>query len=186
MVIKRFVEQIYAGRKRKNGEPVTAHLFGVREILVAEGVTEHTLLEAALLHDILEDTDLTPEYLALRFGEKTAKLIDMLSKNPCWNTSYCKMKSSMDEIEVSWLDYPEAMAIKMADRLHNLYTIDGFKKEKQQEYLEETIELLIPVFERTLKKNNLGYLKNVIFSLLKKLRDESLAIYQRLYSKITI
>ena len=186
MVIKQFVEQIYEGRKRKNGEPVTAHLYGVMNILAAEGVTEQTILNASLLHDILEDTDLTLDYLSLRFGEKTAKLIDLLSKNPCWNTSYCKMKSSMDEIEVSWLDYPEAMAIKMADRLHNLYTIDGFKKEKQQEYLEETIELLIPVFERTLKKNNLGYLKSVIFNLLKKLRDESLTIYQRLYSNIKV
>lgn len=180
MHVKSLIEYVYAGRKRKNGEPVTAHLYGVRNILVEEGIHEESMLDTALLHDILEDTDLTLDYLALKFGDKTAKLVDLLSKDPAWNTSYCRMKSSMDEIELSWIDYPEAVTIKMADRLHNLYTIDGFKPEKQREYIQETEEVLFPIFERIYEQNNLGRLKKVIYNLLQRLRKEIQLIDERL------
>jgi len=124
--------------------------------------------------------------LALKFGDKIGKLVEILSKNSDWNTSYCKMKSSMDEIEGSWEDYPEAVVIKMADRLHNLYTIDGFNTAKQEEYIQETEELLIPVFERIYESKNFSHFKTVIEKLLAKLKAEVAHIQKSLLSKAAL
>jgi GTP diphosphokinase / guanosine-3',5'-bis(diphosphate) 3'-diphosphatase len=169
MDISHFLDFLYAGKKRKNGEPAVSHFFAVRDILKAEGVREEYILNAALLHDVMEDHNLSLEYLVLKFGEKVAKLVEILSKNPGWNTSYVKMKSSMDEVESSWADYPEAVMIKMADRLHNLRTAEGLPAERRLDYVEETYEILIPLFETILKTNKLGYYRQVMKSLLAKI-----------------
>lgn len=180
MNIDNFLDFLYAGKKRKNGQPVVSHFYAVRDILKAEGIKEESILNAALLHDVIEDRHLNFEYLALKFGDKVAKLVEILSKNPGWNTSYVKMKSSMDLVESSWADYPEAIIIKMADRLHNLRTAEGLKLERRREYIEETNGILIPLFEYVLKTNKLGYYKNVINNLLKKITGAVASIKKNL------
>ena len=180
MDINHFLDFLYSGKKRKNGEPAVSHFYAVRDILKAEGIKEESILNAALLHDVMEDHNLNYEYLALKFGDKVAKLVEILSKNPAWNTSYCRMKSSMDGVASSWADYPEAVVIKMADRLHNLRTVEGLKPEKRRIYMEETYEILIPLFESILKTNKLGYYKKVIKSLLKKIIRAAASIKKQL------
>lgn len=152
MNIELFLDRLYQQKRRKTGEPAVNHLYAVRQLLVEQGVDDDEVLTAALLHDVLEDTDLSRDYLSLRFGDRVAHIVNLLSKKEMWNTSYCRMKSAMDEMEAEWTEYPEAIVIKMADRLHNLMTIHGFDAEKQKEYLAETEETLMPVFELILEK----------------------------------
>jgi hypothetical protein len=180
VIANNFIEHVYAGRTRKNGKPVTTHLYGVRDILIEAGIRDESVLNAALLHDILEDTDLDLEILAVKFGEKTANLVKLLSKNPFWKTSFCRMKSFMDELEIYCVDYPEALLIKLADRLHNLYTIDGFKLDKQRDYVRETMEILMPVFYRTVRNNNLGEYKKATMEILSMIRHEIESINEKL------
>ncbi len=146
--IEPLIDYLYKGRKRKNGEPYARHSYAVRDILAEQGVNDPTVLAAALLHDVLEDTYISREYLVLRFGRKIARIVHLLSKNPAWHTGYCRMKSNIDEMELLWRRYPETVLIKIADRLHNIRTIKGFSAAKQQEYLAETEHMLLPFFRR--------------------------------------
>jgi GTP pyrophosphokinase len=176
MKIEDFLDFFYGGKKRKNGEPAVSHCYEVRKILKEAGIKEESILNAAMLHDVIEDYFLNSEYLSLKFGEKVAKLVDILSKNPAWNTSYCKMKSSMDEVEGSWADYPEAVVIKMADRLHNLRTAEGLKPKKRIEYLEETDEILVPLFECIIRDNPSSHYRPAMKKLLIKIRRAATAL----------
>ncbi|MDF2379601.1 MAG: HD domain-containing protein [Candidatus Gracilibacteria bacterium] len=180
MRTERFIEKLYYGKKRKTGHPFTSHMYAVKQALVNLGVSDEEVLEAALLHDVLEDTDLSKNYLALRFGERVAHIVYLLSKRDVWNTGYCKMKSNMDEMESAWIQYPEAIIIKMSDRLHNLQTIQGFSVPKQREYIQETHETLLPVFKMILEKVPLETYKKVVESLYGQLKKELQAIQLRL------
>ena len=166
------VAVLYDGKKRKTGEPAVTHLYAVRDILSAHGINDQTILDAALLHDVLEDTSLSEDYLELRFGAKVISIIRILSKNAQFHTPFVKMKSTLDEIESVLRIHPEALVIKMADRLHNLRTLHGFDQEKQHEYLEETHTLLLPLFQRIVESNHLGSLHETSVALLKELAEE--------------
>ena len=174
------IEFVYRHKKRKTGEGYVTHLYAVKRILQEEGVSDPTILNAALLHDVLEDTQIPKEYLAIKFGKRVADIVWVLSKDSRWKTDYCKMKSNLDEIAME--KYPAAMLIKMADRLHNLQTIHGFLPEKQQEYLDETKQMLVPVFKNLINKMCLGELRNYGVSILRKLNQEIRNIeYRNLY-----
>jgi (p)ppGpp synthase/HD superfamily hydrolase len=174
------LEHLYRGKKRKTGDPAVSHLFEVKKILEDEGITEETILNAALLHDVLEDININKEYISYKFGDRVLKLVELMSKETIWHTSFCRAKSNLDEMEMVIKDYPETIIIKMADRLHNLETIRGFKIEKQKEYLNETKTLLIPLFECALKRSNFVNYKKVIKSLLEKINKEIKIIENRL------
>ena len=170
MNIKALIEHIHRKQKRKTGEPYTSHLYAVREILQNEGITNQTTLNAALLHDSIEDCpNVTREYLATIFGKRLAEIVAIISKNQSWNTRHCQNKNYVDTMEASWPEYPEVVLIKMADRLHNLRTIEGFNSRKQYKYLKETKELLLPMFLRIIAINNSGDLKKYMESLHEKI-----------------
>jgi len=180
MQISDLLEHVHRGQKRKGGEPYTSHLYAVCDILKNEGIKEKTVLDTALLHDILEDSSISKEYLALKFGDRVADIVEFLTKNIAWNTAYCRTKSNLDEMEMIWGEYPEAVIIKMADRLHNLRTISGFSLPKQHDYLTETTECLLPLFTKILKKIQVGYFKKYMRGLLTKLKHESRSITKHL------
>lgn len=168
-----FIEKKYGSSKRANGAYTTTHLYAVRDILDREGIKDEDILDAALLHDMIEDfPEISREELSKNFGEKVAEIVELVSKDPDWNTPYCKMKSNLDAMEhISW-ECPEAILIKMADRLHNLWTLEGFSLEKQKEYIEETKGLLIPMFTRILRQEEDKKIKKYMQSLLQKLIRE--------------
>ena len=171
MNIEALVEHIHRRQKRKTGEPYTSHLYAVRDILVEAGVRDKKIIAAALLHDSLEDTDISKEYLQFRFGDKVTKIVDLVSKKAFWNTKFCKMKSKMDEMEQMCQEYPEAVLIKMADRIHNLETLHVFPLAKQRAKMKETNDLLIPLFHKIVKQERWQHLS---------------PIFQILYSKISL
>lgn len=148
MSIPDFLESLYEGQKRKTGENATSHFYAVKEILETAGVTEKYILDAALLHDVLEDTPATKGHLVSKFGKTIANMVEILSKEEMWHTRYCKLKSYVYTLETCAIYYPEIILIKMADRLHNLQTIHVFSPKKKEEYLIETTDYLMPIFEK--------------------------------------
>ncbi len=175
-----FIEIVHQGQKRKTGDAYTSHLYAVRGLLTNAGVSEPHVLEAALLHDCLEDGDISKEYLSFRFGPAIADIVDVLSKESTWHTNYCRMKSYLGELEHAWALYPEAIVIKIADRLHNLQTLDGFPVQKRVEYLQETTQELLPLF-RTLQRDKVvGQYSGPLQCLLTALENEVRVASQRL------
>lgn len=174
MNIEALVDLLHHGQMRKTGEPYTSHLYAVRNILIEEGICDKVILESALLHDALEDSDITREYLSLWFGNQVAGIVEAVTKSPSWNTSYCRMKSNLSEMQLAWIKYPEAILVKMADRLHNLRTIQGLPPHKWPLYLEETKTHLLPLFSQIMNNRLVRCLSflAVMESLLSKLQQE--------------
>lgn len=162
-------KEVHREQKRKTGDPYITHPVAVAKILYDVGGTEDMIC-TALLHDVIEDTDVTKGQLSDIFDPRIAKLVDLLSKEKDWQTSYCRIKSNLDEMEGAWNEYPEAIIIKMADRLHNLQTLNGFTSfKKKQNSLIETKELLLPLFKQTLNRGNFEPYFPMIRKLLKRL-----------------
>lgn len=182
MNIPALLEFLFQGKKRKDGSPFTSHFYAVRDILREEGISDENILNAALLHDVLEDTSITKEYLQFHFGKDVAEIIDLMSKWDSWKTVHCKMKGNIDEMENIWRRYPESTLIKMADRLHNLMTIDGFKKEKQREYIQETKEILLPLFQLSIRKTGFEEIKKPMRGILHRMEQEVQVIEKSLSS----
>lgn len=172
MTAKALVEFLYSGKKRKTGDPACTHPIAVMQILKRQGVENASLLDAALLHDVLEDFDLDKQYLHYHFGKKVSDIVEILSKMKKWNTSYCRMKEALDDLAMHFFKYPEACLIKIADRQHNLMTVHGFSPEKQAEYYHETQNVLIPFFEEFYKQY-FGAYKQVYFQLMENLKKET-------------
>ncbi len=182
MNTKTLIELIHQGQKRMTGEPYTTHLYAVRDILRNEGITDKNTLYAALLHDAMEDNEnITKKYLAMYFGEKIAQIVEVVSKKRAWLTSYCRTKGHIDEIEFSWRAHPEAVLIKMADRLHNLQTLHGLPLEKQIRKLKESKEYLMPLFQKFHQENHFKDIGKYTKSLLEKLEMEIENNDQRLF-----
>lgn len=122
---------------RKSGEPYITHPVEVYKILKDEwGIKDENYLIAALLHDVIEDTDVTPEEIKLRFGDEVLELVSGVTK----------LKSSTDRetlkkvLDKSYIN-PGVALIKLADRLHNMRTLQFMKPEKQIAKSQETLDI---------------------------------------------
>ncbi|HEY2628400.1 MAG TPA: bifunctional (p)ppGpp synthetase/guanosine-3',5'-bis(diphosphate) 3'-pyrophosphohydrolase [Usitatibacter sp.] len=150
------IEQAYAvaraahsGQYRQSGEPYITHPLAVAKIL-AEWHLDAQALMAALLHDVVEDTHTTKSEIAKRFGKAVAELVDGVSK--------------IDRIEFATLQHAQAenfrkmllamardvrvILIKLADRLHNMRTLEAVPAEKQERIARETLDIYAPIANR--------------------------------------
>lgn len=144
-----FAFKFHEGQVRKSGEPYIIHPLSVTEILVDLGLDDVTLT-AALLHDIVEDTDVTLSEIKSIFGEEVAVLVDgvtklsrieYVSKEERQVENYRKMFLAMaNDIRV--------VIIKLADRLHNMRTLKYQSFWKQRETAKETLEIYAPLAHR--------------------------------------
>jgi GTP pyrophosphokinase len=139
----------HAGQYRKSGEPYITHPLAVAKIL-AEWHLDPQALMAAILHDVVEDTPTTKTEISKRFGKAVADLVDGVSK--------------IDRIEFATLQHAQAenfrkmllamardvrvILIKLADRLHNMRTLDAVHAEKQERIARETLEIYAPIANR--------------------------------------
>lgn len=136
-------------QKRATGEPYIFHPLSVAYIL-AELELDKNAIVAALLHDVVEDTDITIENIKSEFGEEIAFLVDGVTK-----LSQFRYKNKEDQQLENFQKMFLAMAedirvviIKLADRLHNMRTLWVFRKEKRQRVAKETIEIYAPLAHR--------------------------------------
>ncbi len=145
----------HEGQTRSSGEPYLIHPLAVAET-VAEWGLDHEAIMAALLHDVVEDTDTTLEQLAEQFGPKVAELVDgvtklKLRKLPGLAEDSARREASAENLRKLLLatakDY-RVILIKLADRLHNLRTLEHLSPERRQRIAKESLEIFAPLADR--------------------------------------
>ena len=135
--------------RRKSGEPYIFHPLAVSRICVEEiGLGVRSTI-CSLLHDTVEDTDITLEDVEREFGSEIARIIDGLTKisNVVDNNS-SQQAENFKKILLTLTDDPRVILIKLADRLHNMRTLDSMKREKQLKVSSETVYVYAPLAHR--------------------------------------
>lgn len=139
----------HEGQKRSTGEPYYTHPFNVALIIVSLGM-DSKAIAAALLHDVVEDTDATLEYIKREFGEEVALLVDGVTKIGRLNfsTKEQQQAESLRKMLIAMGQDIRVIIIKLADRLHNMRTIDAMTPQKQRDKSVETLEIYAPIAHR--------------------------------------
>jgi GTP diphosphokinase / guanosine-3',5'-bis(diphosphate) 3'-diphosphatase len=165
----------HRGQSRKSGEPFVYHPLATADIL-ADLRLDTTTVASALLHDVLEDTEVTKEHIAGEFGEDVAEIVDgvtKLKRLPSGNFEEAQAESLRKMIVAMSRDV-RVIIIKLADRLHNMRTLAYLKRETQLKKATETLEIYAPLAHR------LG-----IYSMKWELEDLSFAtLHPRRYEEI--
>jgi len=135
--------------RRKSGEPYIYHPIAVAQIAAEEIGLGTTSIVCALLHDVVEDTDMTLEDIEREFGKKTAKIIDGLTKiSGVFDYNSSLQAENFRKMLLTLADDVRVILIKLADRLHNMRTMDFMPRQKQLKIASETIYLYAPLAHR--------------------------------------
>lgn len=144
-----YAEQAHDGQRRRSGEAYVTHPLAVANIL-AEMHMDHQSLMAAMLHDVIEDTGIAKEAISSQFGETVAELVDGVSK-----LTQMKFENKAEAQAENFQKMALAMArdirvilVKLADRLHNMRTLDAMPPEKSRRIARETLEIYAPIANR--------------------------------------
>ena len=145
----RAAEKAHAGQMRQTGDPYIVHPLAVAEILAEYGLDCPTIA-AALLHDTVEDTDLTLDGVRDEFGDEVAMLIDGVTKLDRIKFSSREEASAatIRKMAVAMARDMRVLLIKLADRTHNIRTMAPLSKEKQQRVASETLDVYAPLAHR--------------------------------------
>src|SRR5678809_1346293 len=135
--------------RRKSGEPYILHPLAVARICVEEiGLGVRSTI-CALLHDTVEDTDITLDDVQKEFGAEIAKIVDGLTKiSNVIDVNASQQAENFRKILLTLTDDPRVILIKLADRLHNMRTLDSMKREKQLKISSETVYVFAPLAHR--------------------------------------
>src|SRR3989344_6515526 len=135
--------------RRKTGEPYIYHPIAVAHIAAEEIGLGTTSVVCALLHDVVEDTDLTLEDIKRLFGTKEAKIIDGLTKiSGVFDQGSSLQAENFRKMLLTLSDDVRVILIKLADRLHNMRTLESMKRDKQLKIASETLYLSAPLAHR--------------------------------------
>jgi GTP pyrophosphokinase len=135
--------------RRKSGEPYIYHPIAVAHICAEEIGLGTTSVVCALLHDVVEDTDLTLDDIRGLFGEKEAKIIDGLTKiSGVFDQSSSLQAENFRKMLLTLSEDVRVILIKLADRLHNMRTLESMKRDKQLKIASETLYLYAPLAHR--------------------------------------
>lgn len=135
--------------RRKSGEPYIFHPIAVAMICVEEiGLGVRSTI-CALLHDTVEDTDITLEDVEREFGNEISRIVDGLTKiSTVIDNNTTQQAENFKKILLTLTDDPRVILIKLADRLHNMRTLDSMKREKQLKISSETVWVYAPLAHR--------------------------------------
>src|SRR5215813_9782580 len=135
--------------RRKSGEPYILHPLAVARICVEEiGLGVRSTI-CSLLHDTVEDTDVTLEDVEREFGHEIARIVDGLTKiSNVIDVNASQQAENFKKILLTLTDDPRVILIKLADRLHNMRTLDSMKREKQLKISSETVYVYAPLAHR--------------------------------------
>jgi RelA/SpoT family (p)ppGpp synthetase len=144
-----FGAQQHAGQNRTSGEPYIFHPLAVARIL-AEMRMDHTTLIAAILHDVIEDTQVSKESVAREFGADVAELVDGVSKiAKIEGMSRAERQAeSFRKLLLAMTQDLRVILIKLADRLHNLRTLRSMEHTKRRRIARETLDIYAPIAQR--------------------------------------
>ena len=135
--------------RRKSGEPYILHPINVAQICVQEIGLGATSIIAALLHDVVEDTDLTIKFIEKNFGDNVARICDGLTKISGVFTPGSSIQSeNFKKMLLTLVDDMRVILIKLADRLHNMRTLESMSRKGQLKISSETIYVYSPLAHR--------------------------------------
>ena len=142
-------KEAHEGVRRRSGEPYILHPLAVARIVVDEIGLGVKSVVAALLHDVVEDTDYTVEDIESRFGPKIALMVDGLTKmSGVFKTDASEQAENFRKVLLTLSDDIRVILIKIADRLHNMRTLGSMPPHKQMKITSETIYLFAPLAYR--------------------------------------
>ena len=146
----RFAKAAHAGVRRRSGEPYILHPIAVAKIVISELGLGSTSICAALLHDVVEDTEYTREDIEANFGEKIASIVEGLTKisGGIFGSRASLQAENFRKLLLSMSTDIRVVLIKMADRLHNMRTLASMRPEKQYKIAGETLYVYAPLAHR--------------------------------------
>lgn len=144
-----YAEQAHDGQFRRTGEHYVSHPLAVAEILRAMHM-DHQSLVAAMLHDVIEDTGITKKDIEGQFGETVANLVDGVSKlNKIeFSTRAEAQAENFQKMALAMAKDIRVILVKMADRMHNMRTLNVMSPEQQKRIARETLEIYAPIANR--------------------------------------
>ncbi len=193
-----YATEKHAGQKRKSGEPYINHPLAVAEILIEWGMDIDTVV-AGVLHDTVEDTDATLDELESLFGRDVAFLVDGVTKVSQARAGMRSLdsylphtKDNLTKLMIAVGEDVRVIIIKLADRLHNMRTLQFMSPEKQKKIACETIEVFAPLADRLnmgrvrvqLEELSFKYLMPKDFHRTKSLMDSRLKKSQRKLDRV--
>ncbi|WP_030618760.1 RelA/SpoT family protein [Streptomyces sclerotialus] len=158
-------ESSHRGQMRKSGEPYITHPLAVTLILAELGA-ETTSLTASLLHDTVEDTDVTLDQVGAEFGEEVRFLVDGVTKLEKVDYGAAAEPETFRKMLLATGNDVRVMTIKLADRLHNMRTLGVMRPEKQARIAKVTRDVLIPLAERLGIQALKTELEDLVFAIL--------------------
>ena len=172
-------KKAHDGQFRKTGEPYIVHPLAVKKILEEWGMDEDTII-AGVLHDTVEDTNLTLDDIRKEFGEPVAFLVDDVTKLSTArngmrdiDTYLPATKDNFLRLMIALGDDVRVLIIKLADRLHNLRTLSALPPDKQKKIAKESLEVFVPLADRL----NMGRLRVEMADLAFRYVDEKRFTY---------
>jgi len=164
-----FAKMAHEGQKRKGGADFFIHPLEVAKMLSKLGADEETVC-AALLHDVVEDTEVTLEEVRKEFGEKIAFLVEALTKTSLDFENKKERKARYrEQVKKAAEVDRRVLLIKLADRLHNIKTLQVFDEKKRVRIVKETLDFYVPLarkygfedFAKQLEEESKKYLKDI-------------------------
>lgn len=154
----------HEGQKRASGEPYIIHPLEVGQVL-AELKMDSTAIAAGLLHDAVEDTDVTSAEIAKRFGEQVAHIVEGVTKldKIKFANREDHQAENIRKMLLAMVTDIRVVIIKLADRLHNMRTLEHLKPEKQQKIARETLDIYAPLAHRLGMGKLRGELEDLAF-----------------------
>lgn len=188
-----FAKIAHTGQKRLTGESYVFHPLNVAKIL-AIWKLDTTSIVAALLHDTVEDGGATREDLVKEFGEDVALLVDGVTKVTEIRLKGSKTEEFVENLRKMILAMAQdlrVILVKLADRLHNMRTLNGLSKEKQIENARETLEVYAPLAERLGMGQVKGELEDLAFQYVypedfRKVKAKSASVYKEAEEDIKV
>ncbi|MDE6135233.1 MAG: HD domain-containing protein, partial [Muribaculaceae bacterium] len=146
----RFAREAHKGVRRRSGEPYILHPIAVARIVSREIGLGSTSICAALLHDVVEDTDYTVEDIQQNFGDKIAQLVDGLTKisGGIFGDKASAQAENFRKLLLTMSEDIRVVLIKMADRLHNMRTLGSMAPNKRYKIAGETLYIYAPLAHR--------------------------------------
>ena len=184
-----YADLCHEGQRRKSGEPYIIHPLAVAQIVAEELGLDSESIEAALLHDVIEDTNATKEDLAKQFSPTVADLVDAVSKLTRISFAF-KEDEQMENFRkmlFAMVEDIRVILIKIADRLHNMRTMEYQTQEKQMQKSLETMEIYAPIAHRLgmqrikweLEDLSLKYLDPIAYNEIASITEGSRERYER-------
>ena len=145
-----FAKEAHRGARRRSGEPYILHPIAVARIVVEELGLGSTSICAALLHDVVEDTDYSHEDIKQAFGPKIADIVEGVTKisGGIFGDKASVQAENFRKLLLSMSTDIRVILVKMADRLHNMRTLGSLRPEKQYKIAGETLYIYAPLAHR--------------------------------------